>query len=490
MKKNIVVIGSGFAGLSSASFLAKEGHNVTLLEKNTMPGGRARQLIGGDYIFDMGPSWYWMPDVFESYFGKFGKKPSDYYELIRLDPGYRIYFGKDDAMDVPADLNELFALFDSIEPGSSKNLKKFLDEAEYKYEVGINDLVYKPGLSLTEFLDARVFKGLFRLQLLTSISKEVRGLFKHPKLIQLLEFPVLFLGATPADTPALYSLMNYADLKLGTWYPMGGMYSVVQGMVDLAESLGVDIKLDQEVKSIEVNNGKANRVITATGEFECDYVVGGADYHHIEHSLLAPEYRQYSEKYWDKRDMAPSSLLFYIGLNKKLDSFIHHTLFFDEPFDLHAREIYKDPKWPTRPLFYTSCTSRTDPTVAPAEGESLTILIPLAPDLKEDTEEIRDRYFELIKSRIREITGEDIEDSIDFYQSYAVNDFKNDYHSYKGNAYGLANTLKQTAIFRPSIKNKKVSNLYYTGQLTVPGPGVPPSLISGEVVAKQLLKSI
>ena len=377
MAKKIVVIGSGFAGLSAATALADKGHEVVLLEKNAVPGGRARKFEVDGFVFDMGPSWYWMPDVFEQYFGAFGKHPRDYYDLVRLDPSYSVYFGKDDVMHVPAKMEELHQMFERYEPGSSKNLKKFLREAQYKYDVGIKEFVVKPGHSILEFADVRVLTSLFRLQMFTSMSKHVRKLFKNPQLIELLEFPVLFLGATPSNTPALYSLMNYADMALGTWYPMGGMHKIIEGMVKLAEEKGVDIRLNQEVKQIYVPNGHATKVITQDKEYEVDVVVGGADYHHVEQQLLAPEHRMYSEKYWDKRTMAPSSLLFYLGIDKKLPSLHHHNLFFDTDFDKHAIEIYDKPQWPSEPLFYVCAPSVTDASVAPEGCENLFVLIPL-----------------------------------------------------------------------------------------------------------------
>jgi phytoene desaturase len=488
MSKKVVVIGSGFAGLSASCYLAKNGFKVTLIEKNEVPGGRARKLEAQGYTFDMGPSWYWMPEIFENFFGDFGKKVSDYYELVRLDPGYKIVFGQNDELTVPASMNELEALFEQYEPGSSVKLRYFLKEAEYKYKVGVGEFVYKPGNSIMEFADMRVLKSAFRLQMLTSMSSHVEKLFKNEKLRELLKFPVLFLGATPEDTPALYSLMNYADLVLGTWYPMGGMYKIIEGMVSLAEELGVDIKLNQNVTKIGIQNGKANKVFTDQGDFEADVVVGGADYHHIEQHLIEEKYRVYNEKYWDKRVMAPSSLLYYVGVNKKLDNLLHHNLFFDEPFSKHAEEIYKNPKWPTKPLFYTSLASKTDKSCAPEGHENLVILIPTAPNL-EDKQEIRDEYFEIIMDRFENLSGQNIRNHIDFNQSYAHKDFIKDYNAFKGNAYGLANTLFQTAILKPKMKSAKIQNLYYTGQLTTPGPGVPPSIISGQVVSNLISKS-
>ncbi|MCF8248120.1 MAG: phytoene desaturase [Saprospiraceae bacterium] len=487
MEKKVIVIGSGFAGLATASCLAKQGFDVTVLEKNDATGGRARKFHADGFTFDMGPSWYWMPDVFENYFNHFEKKTSDYYNLVRLDPSYRIIFGENDNMNVPAGEEALCQMFERYEPGSSVNLRKFLAEAKYKYEVGMGEFVRKPSISIMEFADLRILASMFRLQMFSSLSSHVRSLFTNKKLIELLEFPVLFLGATPEKNPAMYSLMNYADMALGTWYPMGGMTKIIEGMVMLAEELGVKIRLGEEVKQIYVPNGHATKVITNKGEYAADVVVGGADYHHVEQNLLAEPQRQYTEKYWDKRVMAPSSLLFYLGVNKRLKGLLHHNLFFDKDFKQHAVEIYENPTWPTNPLFYVCAPSVTDPSVAPAGCENLFVLIPLAPDLQ-DTEELREKYFDLVMERLENLTGQDIRNSIVYKRSFAHNDFKKDYHAFKGNAYGLANTLLQTAFLKPRIKSKKVKNLYYTGQLTAPGPGVPPSLISGQVVAELIAK--
>lgn len=486
MKKKVAVIGSGFAGMSAATSLAREGFDVTVFEKNETPGGRARQFSSSGFTFDMGPSWYWMPDVFDRYFARFGKKTSDYYSLNRLDPSYRIYFGKDDFIDVPASLEKLEQLFESLEPGSSRHLRNFLDEGKFKYELGMNALVYKPGLSLGEFADTRVLSGALRLHLFQSISGYLKKFFREPRILKLLEFPVLFLGATAEKTPALYSLMNYADMVLGTWYPQGGMYAIVKGMEKLATEQGVVFQYQSAVEQLKVDNGKVKGVVVNGEAKDFDYIVAGADYHHVEQQLLPKAYRRYSPKYWDHRVMAPSSLLFYVGLNRKLSGLLHHTLFFDEDFGLHSREIYESPKWPTSPQFYLSCASQTDSSVAPAGGEALVILIPVAPGLT-DREEIRERYFSMVMNRLEKITGQSITPHIVFRRSYAHHDFINDYNAFKGNAYGLANTLLQTANLKPSIVNKKLSNLFYTGQLTVPGPGVPPALISGQVVADQIL---
>ena len=482
----ISVIGSGFSSLSNACYLAKNGHQVEVFEKNDQLGGRARIKKIDGFTFDMGPSWYWMPDVFDDFFADFGKKVSDFYDLKRLDPSYRVFW-PDAPDDIPASVNELKAYFEKYEKGSGEKLDEFLAEAKMKYEVGMGDFVTKPSLSFTEFMSLDTARKGISLDLFKPISKHIRQYFKHPKLIELLEFPVLFLGAKPQNTPSLYSLMNYADMALGTWYPMGGMHKIVEAMVSVASELGVVFHTSANVTEI-IAEGRHVLGLTSNNLFHAaDAVVSGADYHHTEQSLLPEKYRNYNQKYWDSRVMAPSSLLYYVGLNKKIDGIKHHNLFFDESFDNHAVEIYDTHTWPEAPLFYVCNPSKTDDSVAPEGKENLFFLVPVSTELK-DNEPTRQRYFNMICDRLEKYTGHDIRPHIEVYESFAHSDFVSEYNSFKGNAYGLANTLKQTAILKPKCKNKQLDNLYYIGQLTVPGPGVPPSIISGKIVSQLIQK--
>ncbi|MDT8887985.1 phytoene desaturase family protein [Aquirufa sp. LEPPI-3A] len=485
-KKKVIVIGAGFSGLSTATELADKGYEVMIVEKNEQAGGRARVFKEQGFTFDMGPSWYWMPDIFDNYFARFGKKTSDYYTLKRLDPSYSVILSDTEVVDMPADYDALRNLFESIEPGAANALDRFLEQAAYKYKVGIQEFVWKPSVKITEFLSLRILVDALRMDVFSSFYSHVRKFFKSDTLLKLMEFPILFLGAISQNTPAMYSLMNYAEIKLGTWYPMGGMHLIVKGMVDLALSKGVQIEYHAEVSGFAFEGGKVKGVKTSKGVFEADAVVASADYHHVE-TLLGEAHRNYDEAYWDKRVMAPSSLLFYLGINKRLPRLKHHNLFFDRDFSIHSHEIYTDPSWPSDPLFYASAPSVTDPSVAPDGCENLFLLIPVAPNL-EDTEAVREQYFEQLMDRLELYCGVSIRDAIVYKRSYAHQDFIGDYHAFKGNAYGLANTLMQTAILKPSLKNRHLKNMFYTGQLTVPGPGVPPSLISGIVVAKEVDK--
>jgi phytoene desaturase len=485
---SVIVIGSGFAGLSAASFMAKAGWEVTVIEKHPTPGGRARQWKENGFTFDMGPSWYWMPDVFERYFSRFNKKVSDYYSLTRLDPSYRVYTVNGNH-DIPAGMEALEIFFEKIEPSSGAQLHKYLQQAESKYTLGIKNLVYKPGISVTEFFDWEMIKGFMRMDVFVSMKKHIARFFKNPFLQQLMEFPILFLGALPENTPALYSLMNYADMVGGTWYPEKGMYSIVDGMYRLCLELGVKFNFNEEVTKLVVESKRITGIQTKAGDHYADVVISAADYHFTETKLLPQQSRSYSDEYWEKRVMAPSCLIFYIGLNRRINNLRHHSLFFDAPFDKHAAALYANPQWPEDPLFYMSATSVTDASVAPPGCENLFCLIPVASGLTKDSQELRDKYFDVIMQRLEKNTGENIRDAVVYLKTFSVSDFVNDYHAFRGNAYGLANSLRQTAVLKPGCRSKKIKNLFYTGQMTVPGPGVPPSLIGGEVVANEVVKN-
>ncbi len=486
MKASVNIIGSGFSSLAASCYLAQQGYKVTIFEKNDTIGGRARQLKKDGFTFDIGPTWYWMPDVFERFFADFSKTPSDYYQLDKLNPAYIVYFGKDDYITIEDTLEKICVAFEKEEPGSSKKLKKFIDNAKSNYDIAIKDLVYNPGVSPLELVTLKTATKIN--QFFSNIKRDVRKEFKNKRLAQILEFPVLFLGAKPSKTPSFYSFMNYADFGIGTFHPKGGMYKVILAMEALARELGVTIKTNAPVEKIIVESGQSTGIISNGQIYNSDIVLSGADYHHSE-TLLDSKYRQYSESYWNKKTFAPSSLLFYVGFDKKLKNVNHHTLFFDVDFDEHAKDIYDNPKWPDEPLFYASFPSITDSSTAPNNKEAGIFLIPLAPGVQ-DNQAIRDKYFNIIIDRFEKLTSQEVKKSIIFKESFCVNDFIKDYNSYKGNAYGMANTLLQTAFLRPKLKSKKVKNLFFTGQLTVPGPGVPPSLISGKLVAELINKQL
>ncbi len=485
MNKTINIIGSGLSSLAASCYLAKEGNKVTVFEKNDQIGGRLRVLKKDGFHFDMGPSWYWMPDVFEKFFKDFGYTTSDFYKLDRLDPGYQVVFEEGECIQISARLEEICEVFEKEERGSSVFLRKFIKRAEKNYDIAINDLVYNPGKSVFELVRLKTVVNVN--QFFSSIAKDVRKSIKSKKLQQILEFPVLFLGAKASNTPSFYSFMNFADFGLGTWHPEGGMYEIVKAFMKIAKENGVTFKTSAGVEKIIVENKTAVGLQVDGQTYPADIVLSGADYHHSE-QLLDEKYRQYSQKYWASKTFAPSSLLFYVGFDTKVNNVFHHNLFFDTDFEKHAESIYDSPSWPKNPLFYANFPSVTDSSFAPEGKDGGFFLIPVAPGIDDDTKNY-DYYFDLLIERLECIAKQDLKDSVLFREVFSIRDFEQTYNSYKGNAYGMANTLLQTAVLRPNLESKKVNNLFFTGQLTVPGPGLPPAIISGKVVSDLILAS-
>ncbi|MDR6486538.1 phytoene desaturase [Chryseobacterium vietnamense] len=487
LRKRIAVIGAGFSGLSAAAYAAKSGNEVHVFEKHDRPGGRARQFVTDEgYVFDMGPSWYWMPDIIENFFADFDCKTSDFFSLVSLDPQFEMVFSKE-KVSVPENNEEIRKLFENIEPGAARQYDKFMKSAQFKYEVGMKEFVTKPCYSWFEFASLKIAGSTLKLDLLSNFRTYVSGYFTDPKLKSLMEFPVIFLGASPKQIPALYSLMNYGGYVLGTKYPMGGFYQLVLAMKEVAEKQGVHFHFNHDVQKINIEKGKAASLTIDGENYEFDAIIASSDYHHTE-TLIPKSLRNYDKAYWETRTFAPSCLIYYLGIKGKIPHLKHHTLFFENELDNHIDCIYKNKKWPSKPLFYVCCPSKTDPDVAPEGCENLFLLLPLAPGIYDD-EQVREKYLTEMLERIEKHTGEtDIISRIDYKKSYCVSDFISDYNAYQGNAYGLSNTLSQTAVLKPKIRNKKITNLFYTGQLTVPGPGVPPSVISGKIVAAEVSK--
>ncbi|MBN1281194.1 MAG: phytoene desaturase, partial [Candidatus Thermoplasmatota archaeon] len=385
MKENTIVIGAGFGGMAAAALLAKDGHHVTVLEKNDQPGGRAIVYKEKGFVFDMGPSWYLMPDVFEKFFAEFGKKPQDYYRLVRLNPAYRVFFSKDEIVDISPDLEANLQLFERYQPGGREQLKKYLAAAEYQYDIAMNEFIYKEYRHLWNFLSFNLLINGSKLHLFKSLDDYAKRYITDAKMRKILEYTMVFLGGTPFDTPALYSLMSHVDFNLGVWYPDGGFGKLAEGFQRLAREQGVEFQFNCDVKKIQVKDRKVTGVVTPKGTIDADTVIANADYPYVETHLLDTEHQTYPEQYWAKKAIAPSALLMYLGVEGKIQHFAHHNLYFAEQWEDHFRTIFHNPRWPADPSYYVSCPSKTDSSVAPADKENLFVLVPVAAGLDDTT---------------------------------------------------------------------------------------------------------
>jgi phytoene desaturase len=485
--KRVVVIGGGFGGLGTACLLAREGYDVTLLEKNDQLGGRASVLRDGGFRWDMGPSWYLMPDVFEQFFEQLGEKVEDHLKLRRLLPSYRIFFEDGDVVDMTGDLAVDAATFERYEPGAAERLREYLRLSEYQYGIAMRDFVPKNYDSYRDFFTRQALLEGPKLHVLESMDKYVARFFTHPKLRKIVQYTLVFLGSSPYSTPALYNIMSHVDFNMGVWYPEGGIHELVRVLAGIAKRYGTEVRCNSPVERILVRNGRVAGVRTAEGEIEADVVVSNADMHHTETQLLEPRYRTYGERYWRKRTLAPSAFIIYLGLDTRVPHLEHHNLYFCEDWRENFARIFDRPAYPENPSLYICCPSKTDPTVAPPGHENLFVLVPIAPGL-EDTPETRERYAEHILNLVAEkLDVPQLREHVVRQHIFSINDFASRYNSYRGSALGLAHTMRQSAIWRPSNRSKKVRGLYHVGASTNPGIGMPMCLISAQLVRKRVL---
>lgn len=487
--KRVVVIGSGVGGLASAALLAKDGYQVTLLEKNEQLGGRASLLVKDGFSFDMGPSWYLMPDVYERFFNAMGATTADYLTLKRLTPHYRIFHADGTFSEITGDRDADKALFERIEPGSAAAFDRYLAEAKVKYDVSVDAILYRNFIKPWDFLAKDVRDKGRQLQVFESMERYVRRYFKTEKMQQIVLYTLVFLGGIPRNTPALYSLMAHVDFNLGVWYPDGGLYAVTRALQQLAEKHGVAYHCNEPVMRIETQNGRVVAVHTAAHVYPADLVVSNADYTHTETLIDDRSRRQFSPRYWKTRTLAPSAFILYLGVKGSISRFVHHNILFGPDWTKHFRDIADHPSWPKTPSLYICAPSKSDPNVAPEGHENLFVLVPIASGLTE-TPESRRQYGDFVIDYIERAIGEPFRDRIVVREDFSVTDFAERYNSLRGTALGLAHTLWQSSLFRPSNRSSKLSNLYFVGANTNPGIGVPMCLISAHLVRDRIMSGL
>lgn len=488
MKKKVIVIGSGFGGLATAALLAKDGYEVTVFEKNAKPGGRATMYSAKGFNFDMGPSWYMMPEVFDRFFAEFGKKTSDYYRLVRLKPEYRVFFGDGTREDLSGDLQKDKSLFEKLEKGSSKKLDEYLREAKIKYDVSMNSILYRNLTYPWDLVTPEIAKHAKSMHIFEPMERYIHTYFKSTKLQQILEYNLVFLGCSPQNAPALFSLISYASFKLGIWYPMGGMYEIVKAFVALGDELGVKYYYNSPVTKIITEGNKARGVVVKNTTYKADIIISNADYTHTEDLLSDQTKRSFSKKYWSKKVFAPSAFLLFLGVKGKLPKLLHHTLYFGNDWKGHFQEVFESNTWPKDPSIYISKPSATDPSVAPKNHENIMILVPISTKI-DDSKNKQEEYADYIISYIEDKLGITFRKNIIYKKIFSKMHFADSYNSFEGNALGgLAHTFFQSAIWRPGNKSKKLDNLFFAGAGTNPGIGVPPAIISGHLVRDKIRK--
>jgi phytoene desaturase len=481
--KSVVIIGAGFGGLSAAATLAHKGYQVTVLEKNNLPGGRANLKKIKGYTFDMGPSWYLMPEVFERLYKELGTSVEKELELTKLSPSYRIIVDGQ-SIDIPDTKEELVALFESIETGSGKKLEAYLQTAQKHYEIAMQDFIYKKYTHLSDLFDIRLATEGIKLNIFGNLHAYVQKQFKDHRLQKILEYAMVFLGGSPKNTPAMYSLMSHVDLGQGVFYPTGGMHAVAQSLYTIAQTKGARFNFNETVEHISKDGVITTTTKKGTNTYKPDIIINNADYHHIDTQVL--EEKEYSDTYWKSRTVAPSAFIMYIGVKKKISALEHHNLFLVKDWDQHFDQIFVHPKWPNNPSYYVCCPTKTQNDLAPQNKENLFFLVPVAPDLK-DTPAVREKMKKQIITNFEEQIGEEISQDIEVCELFAHKDFSTLYNSFKGTALGLTHTLKQTALFRPRMKSKHNPNLYHIGQYTHPGVGVPMVIIAANIVTEMII---
>ncbi len=508
----VAVIGAGVAGLAVAGLLARDGHDVTVYEKNSRVGGRAGTIERDGFRFDSGPSWYLMPEVFDHFFEMMGTTTREQLDLTLLDPGYRVFRAPladgrtAPSVTVPTGRAAVSRLFESREPGAAQTLDAYLDSAHDARVMAERYFLYNPFTRMRTLMTPEVLGAIPRLFSLlgTRLQSFAARRFRDPVIRQLLGYPAVFLGTDPRTAPAMYHLMSALDLDEGVSYPQGGFWRVVERIAELTRAAGAEIVLDADITAISTGMRSGAAAVTGVEwrdsegiahRAEADIVVSGADLHHTETALLPPHLRTYPDSWWQRRTSGPGAVLVMLGIRGSVPELPHHSLFFTEDWDANFDAIFGDePEIPTPASIYVCRPSATDRTVAPEGHENLFVLVPIPADTSLGAggsdgagsaaiEQAADAAIDQIASW----AGiHDLRERIVVRETKGPADFAEDYNSWRGGMLGPAHILSQSAMFRAQNESRQVSGLYYAGATTAPGVGVPMCLISAEIVLKRI----
>lgn len=490
-QKKVIVIGAGYGGMAIANLLGKAGYSVVVLEKNDEPGGRIAVIKKDGYVFDIGPSWYLMPEVFEQYYSLFDASANERLELIRFTPGYKVFFDDKPEVFIQGDVGKDKAVFEAIEPGAGKKLEDYVRRSSIAYHLAVKQFLYNNFSSPKDLVSWQVIKNAHRMipLALGNLDRYVSRYFKDQRLKQLLEYHMVFLGSSPFQAPAIYTLMSHLDFISGVYYPKRGMLSLVDDMKALGTEYDITYRCATSVKRIVTNDGLSTGVELENGEIiDADIVVSNADLYHTETKLLDETARSFGESYWKKRQPGPGALLVSLGIKGVLPELVHHNLYFVDDWRGNFKAIYEDQSVPSAPSMYVCNPTKTDPFLAPDGNENVFILIPLPAGVSLDDKQEEDIANKAV-AQFSKVSGiGDLESRIVTKHIFGPDDFKDRFNAWDYNAFGgESHLLRQSIFMRTPNQSKKIKNLYYVGAGTLPGIGLPMCLIGAELTYKKIV---
>jgi phytoene desaturase len=487
--QTVIVIGAGIGGITAAIHLAKHGLHVTVLEKNSHPGGRCDRFSREGHRFDTGPTLFVMPQLYEAEFRALEASVRERLDLQRVDPTYHLVFDDGSQFAITSDMKSLQEQLESVQPGSFQGFLRYLQEGERHYQLAMDKMITRDFRRASDFFSLQNLSLVFRIKALINHYRNMSAYFDDPRLKTAFSFQDIYMGLSPSEAPATFSLLPYTELVHGVWYPRGGMYSIVEVLMDLARQAGVEFIFNSEVERINTNSTRAHGVLLADGSrLDGDVILANADLPYVYQHLLPQDGMA---KALSRKQFSSTVISFFWGVDKAYEAIHPHTLFLADDYRKNFERVIQDASLPVNPILYVHAPARLDPSMAPRGQDTLTAIVPVG-HISENGEqnwgELRDKAREHVFRRLRTIGITDFESHIKFEETYTPPSWRKRYNLMKGSIHGLSHTLTQMAYFRPSNRHPRYKNLYFAGANTHPGTGIPTTMVSGRLVSERIGK--